>query len=83
LTGASHTPAGTRPGGTGAPVEVVTVTPDSAPGWTLSVPGFTANAIERVEAQHTTPAATGVNVAAALASAGGSISGEVVVENVS
>jgi hypothetical protein len=56
MTGASHTPAGTRPAGTGAPVEVVTVAPDPA---------------------------TGVNVAAALASAGGSISGEVVVENVS
>jgi 1-phosphofructokinase len=45
MTGASRTPAtGMRPGGTGAPVEVVTVTPN--------------------------PAGKGVNVAAALASAG-------------
>ena len=55
---------------TGAPAEVVTVTPNPALDWTLSVPGFTAGAINRVEAQHTTPAGKGVNVAAALAGAG-------------
>ena len=54
----------------GAPAEVVTVTPNPALDWTLSVPGFTAGAINRVEAQHTTPAGKGVNVAAVLAGAG-------------
>ena len=50
--------------------EVVTVTPNPALDWSLSVPGFTAGAVNRVEAEHTTPAGKGVNVAAALAGAG-------------
>jgi len=60
---------------TGAPAEVVTVTPNPALDWTLSVPGFTAGAVNRVEAQHTTPAGKGVNVAAALAGAGHRVAG--------
>ncbi len=60
----------TGAGGSGAPAEVVTVTPNPALDWTLSVPGFTAGAVNRVEAQHTRPAGKGVNVAAALAGAG-------------
>jgi 1-phosphofructokinase family hexose kinase len=71
MTAASDESAtGRCPGGVGAPAEVVTVTPNPALDWTLSVPGFTAGAVNRVEAQSTTPAGKGVNVAAALASAG-------------
>jgi 1-phosphofructokinase len=71
MTGASGKSATSRrPGGTGAPAEVVTVTPNPALDWTLSIPGFTAGAINRVEAERTTPAGKGVNVAAALAGAG-------------
>jgi 1-phosphofructokinase len=71
VTGARDKSAtGARSGGTGAPPEVVTVTPNPALDWTLTVPGFTAGAINRVEAHHTTPAGKGVNVAAVLAGAG-------------
>lgn len=51
-------------------VDVVTVTPNPAIDWTLTVPGFTAGAINRVEAERSAPAGKGVNVAAALAAAG-------------
>jgi 1-phosphofructokinase len=71
VTGAHGKSAtGARPGGTGPPPEVVTVTPNPALDWTLTVPGFTAGAVNRVEAQRTTPAGKGVNVAAVLAGAG-------------
>jgi 1-phosphofructokinase len=53
-----------------APIEVVTVTPNPAIDWTLTVPGFAAGAVNRVEAQHSRPGGKGVNVAAALADAG-------------
>lgn len=49
------------------PFEVVTVTPNPAVDWTLTVPRFTAGAVNRVEAQRSNAAGKGVNVAAALA----------------
>ena len=51
-------------------IDVVTVTPNPALDWTLSVLRFTAGAVNRVEAQQSKPAGKGVNVAAALAHAG-------------
>lgn len=66
MTGAGGGPAG----GTTTAAEVVTVTPNPALDWSLNVPGFTAGAVNRVEAESTTPAGKGVNVAAALAGAG-------------
>jgi 1-phosphofructokinase len=52
------------------PVEVVTVTPNPAIDWTVTVPGFAAGAVNRVAAERTQPAGKGVNVAAALAAYG-------------
>jgi 1-phosphofructokinase len=53
-----------------APREVVTVTPNPAIDWTLTIPGFTAGAVNRVESQHSTAGGKGVNVAGTLAGAG-------------
>lgn len=53
-----------------APADVVTVTPNPAIDWTLTVPGFAAGAVNRVEAQRSAAAGKGVNVAAALAAYG-------------
>ncbi len=52
------------------PFDVVTVTPNPAIDWTLTVPGFTAGAVNRVEEQRSRAAGKGVNVAAALAAYG-------------
>jgi len=52
------------------PFDVVTVTPNPAIDWTLTVPGFAAGAVNRVEQQHSRAAGKGVNVAAALAAYG-------------
>jgi 1-phosphofructokinase len=51
-------------------IEVVTVTPNPAIDWTLTIPGFAAGDRNRVEAQECRPAGKGVNVAASLAGAG-------------
>ena len=51
-------------------VEVVTVTPNPALDWTLTIPGFTAGAVNRVTAQRTRAGGKGVNVAARLAAHG-------------
>jgi 1-phosphofructokinase len=50
--------------------DVVTVTPNPAIDWTLTVPRFTAGAVNRVESEQSCPGGKGVNVAAALAAAG-------------
>jgi len=52
------------------PFDVVTVTPNPAIDWTLTVPGFAAGAVNRVEAQRSRAAGKGVNVAAALTAYG-------------
>ena len=52
------------------PLDVVTVTPNPAIDWTLTVPRFAPGAVNRVERQQSRPAGKGVNVAAALADAG-------------
>jgi 1-phosphofructokinase len=53
-----------------AHVDVVTLTPNPAIDWTLTVPRFTAGAVNRVQSQQSRPAGKGVNVARALAGAG-------------
>ena len=50
--------------------DVVTVTPNPAIDWTLTVPHFAAGGRHRVEVARSMPAGKGVNVAAALAAAG-------------
>ena len=50
--------------------EVVAVTPNPALDWTLTIPGFTAGAVDRVTAQRTRAGGKGVNVAARLAAHG-------------
>lgn len=52
------------------PIEVVTVTPNPAIDWTVTVPGFAAGAVNRAAAERSQPAGKGVNVAAALAGYG-------------
>ena len=52
------------------PFDVVTVTPNPAIDWTLTVPGFAAGAVNRVAEQRLRAAGKGVNVAAALAAYG-------------
>ena len=52
------------------PVEVVTVTPNPAIDWTVTVPGFAAGTVNRATAERSQPAGKGVNVAAALAGYG-------------
>lgn len=52
------------------PIEVITVTPNPAIDWTLTIPGFTAGAVNRVEGQRRNAGGKGVNVAAALAAYG-------------
>jgi 1-phosphofructokinase len=52
------------------PIEVVTVTPNPAIDWTLTIPGFAAGAVNRVESQRRNAGGKGVNVAAALAAYG-------------
>jgi 1-phosphofructokinase len=52
------------------PVQVVTVTPNPAIDWTVTVPGFAAGAVNRAAAERSQPAGKGVNVAAALAAFG-------------
>jgi 1-phosphofructokinase len=52
------------------PVNVVTVTPNPAIDWTVTVPGFAAGAVNRAAAERSQPAGKGVNVAAALAGYG-------------
>ena len=49
---------------------VVTVTPNPALDWTLTIPGFAAGAVNRVTAQRTRAGGKGVNVAARLAAHG-------------
>jgi 1-phosphofructokinase len=49
---------------------VVTVTPNPAIDWTVTVPGFTPGAVNRASAERSRPAGKGVNVAAALAGYG-------------
>ncbi|HEX2203657.1 MAG TPA: 1-phosphofructokinase [Longimicrobium sp.] len=49
---------------------VVTVTPNPAIDWTLTVPDFAAGAVNRVAEQRSAAAGKGVNVAAALAAHG-------------
>lgn len=51
-------------------IEVVTVTPNPAVDVTLTVHGFAAGVVNRVERQHARPGGKGVNVAAALADFG-------------
>ncbi len=51
-------------------VDVVTVTPNPAIDWTVTVPGFAAGAVNRAVAERSQPAGKGVNVAAALAGYG-------------
>lgn len=52
------------------PVQVVAVTPNPAIDWTLTVPGFAAGRVNRVEGERSQAAGKGVNVAAALAGHG-------------
>lgn len=52
------------------PIDVVTVTPNPAIDWTVTVPGFRAGAVNRAAADRSQPAGKGVNVAAALAGYG-------------
>lgn len=52
------------------PIHAVTVTPNPAIDWTVTVPGFAAGAVNRAAAERTQPAGKGVNVAAALAGFG-------------
>ncbi len=52
------------------PAQVVTVTPNPAIDWTLTVPGFAAGRVNRVESERSRAAGKGVNVAAALAGHG-------------
>jgi 1-phosphofructokinase len=52
------------------PIQVVTVTPNPAIDWTVTVPGFAAGAVNRASAERSQPAGKGVNVAAALAGFG-------------
>lgn len=52
------------------PIEVITVTPNPAIDWTLTIPGFAAGAVNRVESQRRNAGGKGVNVAAALAAYG-------------
>lgn len=52
------------------PIQVVTVTPNPAIDWTVTVPGFAAGAVNRAAADRSQPAGKGVNVAAALAGYG-------------
>jgi 1-phosphofructokinase len=52
------------------PIQVVTVTPNPAIDWTVTVPGFRAGAVNRASAERSQPAGKGVNVAAALAGFG-------------
>lgn len=51
-------------------VDVVTVTPNPAIDWTVTVPGFAPGAVNRATADRSRPAGKGVNVAAALAGYG-------------
>jgi 1-phosphofructokinase len=51
-------------------VRVVTVTPNPAIDWTVTVPGFSPGAVNRASAERSRPAGKGVNVAAALAGYG-------------
>jgi 1-phosphofructokinase len=51
-------------------IEVVTVTPNPAIDWTVTVPGFAPGAVNRASADRSRPAGKGVNVAAALAGYG-------------
>ncbi|HEX6911242.1 MAG TPA: 1-phosphofructokinase [Longimicrobium sp.] len=51
-------------------IGVVTVTPNPAIDWTVTVPGFTPGAVNRASAERSRPAGKGVNVAAALAGYG-------------
>lgn len=51
-------------------IEVVTVTPNPAVDWTVTVPGFAAGAVNRAVADRSRPAGKGVNVAAALSGYG-------------
>lgn len=51
-------------------IGVVTVTPNPAVDWTVTVPGFTPGAVNRASADRSRPAGKGVNVAAALAGYG-------------
>ena len=51
-------------------LEVVTVTPNPAIDWTLTIPDFSAGSVNRVEHQHSKPGGKGVNVASALADYG-------------
>ncbi|WP_329688005.1 1-phosphofructokinase [Longimicrobium sp.] len=53
-----------------ATVDVVTVTPNPAIDWTVTVPGFRAGTVNRASADRSQPAGKGVNVAAALAGYG-------------
>ncbi|HEY7910423.1 MAG TPA: 1-phosphofructokinase [Blastocatellia bacterium] len=52
------------------PVEVVTVTPNPAIDWTLTIPDFRAGSVNRVEHQRSNPGGKGINVASALADYG-------------
>jgi 1-phosphofructokinase len=52
------------------PIHAVTVTPNPAVDWTVTVPGFTAGAVNRAASDRAQPAGKGVNVAAALAGFG-------------
>lgn len=53
-----------------ARIDVVTVTPNPALDWTVTVPGFRAGAVNRASGERSQPAGKGVNVAAALAGYG-------------
>lgn len=53
-----------------AAIDVVTVTPNPAIDWTVTVPGFAPGAVNRASADRSRPAGKGVNVAAALAGYG-------------
>lgn len=53
-----------------ARIDVVTVTPNPAIDWTVTVPGFRAGVVNRAAAERSQPAGKGVNVAAALAGYG-------------
>jgi 1-phosphofructokinase len=52
------------------PADVVTVTPNPAIDWTLTVPNFAAGGRHLAEAARAVPAGKGVNAAAALAASG-------------